>query len=436
MMRVLLVSPHFPPSNAADMQRVRLVLPHLREAGVRAEVLAVEAAQVAAPQDEWLADGLPADVPIHRVKALDLRWSKLPGLGTLTLRAIGALKRKGDSILGGGNFDLVYFSTTQFGVHGLGARWKQRFGVDFAMDYQDPWVNDYYRNNPAVVPPGGRLKYAVSDWLSRRDEPCVLRKCSGITSVSAAYPEELRKRYPWFKAPTTVLPFPGDVLDLLRVRESGVTQTIFDPGDGHQHWVYVGRGGADMARAVRGLFAALRQLGSDQPEVIRNLRLHFIGTSYAPKGKGVASLEPLAKEFGLEHQVREYPDRIPYSETLRCLLDASALFVPGSDDPGYTASKIYPYLLAQKPLLAIFHSESSVISLMRKVGGGVAVSFRDGNDEELGARIAQSAFEADGRLRSVPLDREAFEPHTAAAQARQLEVFFQMCRTRGKTEGA
>ena len=38
-MKILIVSPHFPPTNAADMQRVRLILRYLKEAGVEAEVL-------------------------------------------------------------------------------------------------------------------------------------------------------------------------------------------------------------------------------------------------------------------------------------------------------------------------------------------------------------------------------------------------------------
>ena len=48
-MKVLIISPHFPPTNAPDMQRVRMILPYLSESGMTAEVLAVNSAQVAAP---------------------------------------------------------------------------------------------------------------------------------------------------------------------------------------------------------------------------------------------------------------------------------------------------------------------------------------------------------------------------------------------------
>ena len=39
--KVLIVSPHFPPINAPDMQRVRLALPYLRELGWEPTVIAV-----------------------------------------------------------------------------------------------------------------------------------------------------------------------------------------------------------------------------------------------------------------------------------------------------------------------------------------------------------------------------------------------------------
>ncbi|MES2922354.1 MAG: glycosyltransferase [Verrucomicrobiota bacterium] len=520
------------------MQRVRLISPYLREQGIEAEVLCVEPDQVAAPQDSWLAAGLPQNVLVHRVKALDLKWGKLPGLGTLTFRALGALRRRGDELLGRkvesgklkaergdqrAEFDLVYFSTTQFGVHGLGPRWKKKFGVPFVMDYQDPWVSDYYREHPEVVPPGGRLKYGLASWINRRQEPRVLRECSGITSVSAAYPEQLVRRYGgeeigkqkvesrgarWtgairdvpgqgpaggrdqsgngekenagedcaqfqlstFRFPlwssslfSTVLPFPGDARDFERVRQEGIRQSVFDPNDGLKHWVYVGRGGADMALAVRALFCALanemqraKSIEQKRRDVaaapssdpmphalcpsppnpmphapclsLSNLRLHFIGTSYAGAGQGMKTIEPLAREFGLEGIVSEHPDRIPYSETLRCLLDADTLIIPGSDDPGYTASKIYPYLLAEKPLLAVFHEQSSVVDLIRKVGGGTVISFATGEaPNAIAARIASEWLAVGGPEHAVSLDQTAFAPYTAMAQAANLADLWHRC---------
>ena len=402
------------------------------------EVLAVEAAQVAYPSDSRLLAGLPGDVPVHRVDALGLRWRKLPGLGSIGFRAMRALARRGDALLSERHFDLIYFSTTVFEVHGLGARWKRKFGIPFVMDFQDPWVNDYYREHPEVRPPGGRFKYGLMSLLHRRMEPWVLRQCSGITSVSPAYPAQLARRYPWLEIditdhgtpthgtehflPARVMPFPGDASELERVIREHTPQTIFKPGNGHIHWVYAGVFIQGMSGALRGLFRAL--LDHASRDLLDRLRIHFIGTCYAPGGEPVVL--PVAKEFGLEHLVDEKTARIAYTEVLACLRDADALLVLGSNDAGYTASKVYPYLLAKKPLLTVMHEASSVVTLMKQVGGGVCVPFSDASPaSETVQMIAEQWLASDRWQGIVALDEVAFRPYTARYQARALTDFFQ-----------
>jgi len=418
--RLLIVSPHFPPTNAADMHRVRMLLPYLRENGWEAEVLAVSAEQVHAPSDNWLLEGLPEGVPVHRVKALGLRWARIPGLGGLGLRVIRALRKEGDRLLSTGRFDLVYFSTTVFEVHILGPRWKRKFKVPFVMDYQDPWVNDYYRDHPEVTPPGGRAKFAVADAMHRWMEARVVGEASGFTAVSADYIDQLQRRYgsTSFKH-TLVQPFPGSARDF----ENLPVDTRRVRNDGVETWVYVGRGGADMAPALRGLFLAIRDHAPD--DLKRRLRLQFIGTSYAPAGRGKESISQIAKDVGIGDIVEEKTDRVPYAEALTRIRNANALIVPGSDDPSYTASKIYPYLLARRPLLAIFHERSSVVNLMRAVGGGVCVTFSSGEtSESIAGRIAKQWLAQNRYRETFPLDDEAFEPFSDRGSAASLCRFF------------
>ena len=427
-MRLLIITPHFPPTNAPDLHRVRTVLPFLGQNGWDAHVLAVQPAQVAAPIDPWLVDLMPSDIPVHRVQALGLRWTRLPGLGSLAFRAMPALRRCGDRLLASNRFDLVYFSTTQFGVHSLGPFWLRKFGVPFAMDYQDPWVNEYYSQHLHVVPPGGRFKFALAQMIHRRAEPRVLRHCAGITSVSPEYPFQLRSRYSFLPPqwPVEVLPFPGNDHDLERA--ATVRQRVFTPTPGMTNWVCVGRAGPDMHLAAQSLFDAVRAYARDWPGFLRRLRIHLIGTSYAPNGRAEKSIEPLAAAYGLAGVVREDPERIPYSQALRCLIDASALIALGSDDPAYTASKIYPYLLARKPLLAVFHENSSVTSLLRAVQGGICVAFRtDESVASISARIRRQWFDQNQWMIPRPLNEAAFGRFRAAASTERLAAFFHRC---------
>jgi Glycosyl transferase 4-like domain len=424
VLQILIVSPHFPPVNTADLHRVRLLLPHMQEQGWAAEVLAVEPAQIASPLDEWLLGGLPPKVLVHRVKALSLSWSKVPGFGTLGFRSLLALAKAGDRLLADKHFDLIYFSTTVFEVHILGAYWKQRFGVPFVIDYQDPWVNDYYQKHPEIVPPGGRLKYKVIDTIHRCMEPFVIKACAGITAVSPAYPKQIDLRYPFFShKPRLILPFPGSSEDFERVKIQAPQQTFFDSKDIYQHWVYAGVVIPQMTIAIRALFRALRD--HTTTEFKASLRINFLGTSYATAGNQSKIIELLASDYGLQEIVQELPDRMPYSQTLACLNSADALMVIGSDDPGYTASKIYPYLLARKPLLAIFHEESSIVPLLSSVGGGVCVSFRSEETEKSIAQRLANAWLANNQYKlTQPFNLDLFEPYTAKFMTEQICHFF------------
>jgi hypothetical protein len=96
--------------------------------------------------------------------------------------------------------------------------------------------------------------------------------------------------------------------------------------------LYIGRGGADMQRALRLIFRAVQiGLASGNPH-FKQLRFYFLGTSYAPPGQGKASMAPLAEAYGLADRVEEHTDRLPYFQSLKTLQSADFLLVPGSDD--------------------------------------------------------------------------------------------------------
>jgi hypothetical protein len=72
------------------------------------------------------------------------------------------------------------------------------------------------------------------------------------------------------------------------------------------------------------------------------LRLAFIGTDYAPKGRGRKTVEPLAAEAGIAAQVTEQTDRVAYFVALQSMRVADFVLMIGSDDAQYTASKAAP----------------------------------------------------------------------------------------------
>lgn len=373
MRRVLIVSPHFPPVNAPDHQRVRTCLPYFRNYGWEPVVLAVRPEAAGIATDRMLVATLPPDVEIHRVGALPAGLCRAFGVGNLGYRAWHSLRRAGNQLLGAGKFDLVYFSTTQWLVTTLGEHWHRRYGVPYVVDLQDPWRTDYYERPGAPPPPGG-WKYRVARWQAARLEERAWRPAAGFSSVSAAYLTQLDARYGWFKErPSTVIPFGASASDFALVEKTPEISPAFAHTTGTRHCVSVGAVGPIMRRALERLFTGLNALRRRAPQAADRLRFDFIGTSYAPSGRAEASVTPIAAQHGVGDLVRESTERVGHFVALKTLLAADALVLPGSDDPAYNPSKIATCFLARKPTLALAPPGSAFAHTMRELRFGTLV---------------------------------------------------------------
>lgn len=345
------------------MQRVRMSLPYFSQFGWDAEIVTVDPAFSDVVKDDLLLKSLPGGVPIHAVKAFSKKWTSKFGLGSLAIRSLWFYRQKVNRLLKTKKFDLVYFSTTAFPLCILGPYWKKKFNIPYVIDMQDPWHSEYYRDKPKHERP---VKYWLSYRLNKYLEPIAMKSLDGLISVSENYISDLKARYvKILNVPARTITFGAFAPDLeIAKKNEHLFTSLLDAQ--FINIVYVGRGGNDMHKAVSMLFAALKRGLQKAPETFNKLKMYFLGTSYAPNGRGIPTLQPLAKQFGVEKHVIEITDRISYYHSLVTLQQADALFVPGSDDPKYTASKIYPYLLTQKPLMAVFNKNSNVVEMIRQ----------------------------------------------------------------------
>jgi hypothetical protein len=337
------------------------------------------------------------------------------------LRAFPFLHAAGNRLMARGSFDLIYFSTTVFTAIPLGRIWKRRFGIPFVVDIQDPWVNDYYDRHPSAQRPP---KHRIASRLHRLLEPWSMPAVDGLIAVSRAYIDTLAARYPSLqRKPSMVLPFGAAQQDFDGVRWNPQANRFFDPADGKIHVAYVGRGGQDMWTALEMVFSALQTGLRESPELFGRLRLHFIGTDYAPSGRSRKTIEPLADSMGVSDYVQERPERVPYFEALQILRDAHMLLLPGSNDPQYTPSKLYPYILAGRPLLAILHESSGACEVVRSTNAGRVVTF--GGTPCSPVDLYPAWREILGNLAVAPqTDWQAFAQFTAREMTRRQCEFF------------
>lgn len=428
MKKLLIVSPHFPPMNTPDLQRVRTSLAYYAEHGWEPTVLCMEPPEGTAGCDDLLARSVPKEVRIISVPAWRERTCRRFGFGHADYRYPVPLNRAGARLLAVERFDLAFFSTTVFNTMALGRRWRSRFGLPYVLDLQDPWYAGITGRYTLSKAPGGMLKYCVSEAIARFLEPYALRRAAHLLSVSEGYVDTLTRRYPWLERERfTVLPFGAPEGDFELLRNSSMTQSIFQPGNGRRNWVYVGRGGPDLVPVLRMLFRAVAEARRADPARWASVRFHFVGTNYSPAHRTFKVVEPVAIEEGVGDLVAEHPVRIPYFQALKVMADSDAIILPGSRFAEYTASKLLPCLLAQKPLLAIFDERSLVAKLLRNCPGTRLAAFADASQIENSGAEMRAGIEW---LRSQPqgeghrVDWSALQAYTARnLTARQGEIF-------------
>ncbi len=426
MPRLLIVSPHFPPVNTPDMQRIRMSLPHFVDAGWEVVILTVDDRQPLAPLEPDLLATIPASVRVVRARVLSRTWSRFVGMNNLGLRTLPYLYAKGRQLLQGEAFDLVYFSTTQFVLCTLGRMWRVEFGTPYIIDLQDPWLSDYYQQPNAPRPPGG-WKYYVSHALAKKLEGWTLRRCTHVISVSQHYLQMLQRRYPWFKETDgSVLTFGAPDADFVIARQKRLTAAPLVAPVAGIKIAYAGRLGPDMLPTLDVLFAAVAAF-KDAP---RPYELFFFGTSYATAGQGMASTTALAAKHGISHLVHEKPARIGYIDSLRVMLETDLALLVGSEDRAYSPSKVYPTLLAQRPTLAVAPAESVLEAKIQELGGAALVTFpRDAAGLAAAVSRLQAVLAAFAREPSLPLGPAPQlgllqrEYSAEAIARRQLEIF-------------
>jgi len=377
MKRVLIVSPHFPPINAPDMQRVRMSLPYYRQFGWESVVLAVADRRQTGVREPELLSTLPPDVRVERAGAVPSRLAGFFGISNIGIRAWPFLMWRGARLLRREKFDLVFFSNTQFKTFILGPLWRSWFGVPYVLDVQDPWRTDYYERPGSREPPGG-WKYQFARLTAWMFEGWVFGRAAAVISVSPNYLEDLNARYPRMRSkPTLVLRFGGSTSDLEEARKLPAPSYAYDRSRPFIHFLYTGAAGPIMPHALTVLFMALRFYKEIFPEKAARLRFHFIGTSYVAPGYGKPSVMPVAARFGVEDQVAEIPHRVGHLESIRLQEDADVLLLPGSSDLAYSPSKIYFYYLTGKPILGLVFRDSVMERLLDELSCAYLVRFAE-----------------------------------------------------------
>lgn len=371
--RLLVLAPEFIPHPSPAVHRARYVAKHAAAHGWTVEVLAVDPEYHAMPSDPELYELMPEGIDLTQTGALPLAITQRLGVTNTGLIAYPHLRRALRTIIEQRRPSMIYTHGPVFFTFRLAMEARKRFGVPYVLDFTDPWVWRLTDEEQRRRVSKAKLARQLALFL----EPETVRHASHVFAVSDGTNREIQERYPDVPASRfTALPFGFEAEDYALLRARPRPNRYWNVDDGNVHFVYAGALLPHATETLEALFDAVTLVREREPGVYRRLRFHFFGTTYDPNAVE-GRVMPVARAKGLESIVSEHPRRIPYVDALNVMTTANAVLALGSTEVHYTASKIFPCLLASRPVLALFHEASNVCHTMRAAGTGELVTFGD-----------------------------------------------------------
>lgn len=362
-MKVLLVTLYFPPAGGGGVQRPLKLAQYLPALGIETHVLAPDDPKwvhrdpdLRVPTQAWIHRvrylGPKARKPTEELAALDglsrallqaqitARRLLLPDASvTWNLTAIPAAIR----IVRQEGIDAVLTTSPPGSIHLVGAAVKQATGARWLADLRDPLVANQHRRADTAAT---RARQAANEQLAR----LVARRADAISCVSEAIAEEVRGLEP--RGMVRTIPNGCDFDDFAGLEYRPAPRfRITHAGS------FFGK------RDPRPFLQALKDSGVDA--VAR-----FVG-----------DFRSSDREWAESHRLGDRLELIPYApraESLRLQRDSEALLllVPDADGrgKGVLSGKVFEYLAAGRPILAVVPPDGAAAELIRETGAGVVVA--------------------------------------------------------------
>ncbi len=372
MKTVVIVSPYFLPSYLVGTHRARLWSYHLPEFGWRPVILTSDPRTYECKVDWDLLDLLPTGLEVIHTKALPVKPVRL--VGDMALRSFYWYRRELFRLARAGRMDFLLITVLPGYAALLGSLVYRHFGVPYGIDYQDPWVYEFAREDPVWT------KAGLTQVLARQLEPLAVKQARLITGINEAYYASVLRRNPhlYEQAVTAGMPLGGSENDFAALKKKPRPTFLFDPADGKRHILYAGALLPKAHAVLERFFAALVLLRERRPAWTAQLRFHFVGTGqYEGDVTRGHAVRPYIEKYGLQDLADEMPSRVSYLDSLNHLQASTAILVIGSTEIHYSPSKIYQGIMAGRPVFALLHERSSALATMLGSGAGEVFTFNE-----------------------------------------------------------
>lgn len=366
MKKILIIYPHFPPSNLAGVHRARLFAQHLPSYSWEPVILTVHEKYYEEKIDYNLEKLLPNNLRIEKVKAIPI--GKIRFVGDIGLRGFFQLHKKAKQLITTEHFDFLLIPIPSFYCALLGRWLHNNTGIKYGIDYIDPWVHQFPGSNKFFS------RHWFSTKLAKILEPIAVKKASLITGVAEGYYKPVIERNPHLKTTAIfgAMPYGGEKEDHEFLKKIDLQPYLFLKKADKIQFVYAG---AMLPKSYLPLEIIFKNI-QEHSNLFANVEFHFIGTGKTANDPNGHNIKQLAEKYGLwQYVVFEYPERIPYLDVLVHLNHSDAIFILGSTEAHYTPSKSYQGILSEKPIFAVLHKESTAVKVLESSGAGIVLDF-------------------------------------------------------------
>ena len=407
-MKVLLVTMYFPPAGGGGVQRPLKLAQYLPALGIETHVLAPDDpkwvhrdTELRVPTQAWVHRaryvGPRARKPAEELRATDgieralvqaqltARRLLVPDASvTWNLTAIPAAIR----IVRHEGIDAVITTSPPGSVHLVGAAVRRMTDTRWIADLRDPLVANQQRRDDTAA---ARARQAANEQVAR----LVARNADAISCVSEAIADEVRGLDP-----------------------RGVVRTIANGCDFDDFAGLEYRPAERFRITHTGSFFGKRD---PRPflQAFHDANLDAVARFV---GDFRSSDREWAESLGLADRL-ELVGYLPRADSLRLQRDSEALLllVPeaGGRGKGVLSGKVFEYLAAGRPILAVVPPDGAAAELVRETGSGVVVA-PDDVDGIREALIAMHARFANGGLPSVELSESDEERLSRRARVEEM----------------
>ena len=408
-MKLLLVTLYFPPAGGGGVQRPLKFASHLPALGVETHVLA--------PDDpKWVHEDadlpLPTQAWVHRARYVGPRGRRIAdeqhgrtGMELALLRASAVGRRlllpdenvtwnataipKAISIARHEGIDVVLTTSPPGSVHLVGAAVKRATGAKWVADLRDSLAMHAHRSSEGA---GARAKQKARAGIAH----LVARQADAIVTAAQAITDETNGLSP--RGRVVTIPNGCDFDDF-----AGLEYTRGDRFRITHAGSFFGK------RDPKPFLRALASSG------LEDVTVRFLG-DFRPADR------EFVEELGLGERV-ELIDHVPRRESLRLQRESDALLLlipeAGGRGRGVLSGKVFEYIAAQRPVLAVVPPDGAAAQLVRETGAGVVAAPED-VDGIRAALVELHARWRAGSLDGNPLSQEWRDKLSRAARVEEL----------------